>query len=89
MYVYIDVCLFRNLFVYIYPLMSVYSCMQVIFDPFRTGFEENKDYSPPKGSIIAGRYEVVEVLGQVCIYVYMYICHVCSYMCMYVSMYLC
>ena len=38
--------------------------LKVIFDPFRTGFEESKNFNPPPGTIIAGRYEVMEVLGQ-------------------------
>ena len=38
---------------------------QVIFDPYRTGFEDSKTFTPPKGTIIAGRYEVTDVLGQV------------------------
>ena len=36
----------------------------MIFDPYRTGFEESKNFTAPKGSVIAGRYEVDEVLGQ-------------------------
>ena len=39
--------------------------LQVIFDPYRTGFEDSKTFAPPKGTIIAGRYEVTDVLGQV------------------------
>jgi hypothetical protein len=38
--------------------------LKVIFNPFRTGFEEDKDFNPPKGTIVAGRYEVCDVLGQ-------------------------
>lgn len=38
--------------------------LKVIFEPNRTGFEETKDFSHPKGSIIAGRYEVSDVLGS-------------------------
>ena len=41
-----------------------YFDLKVIFDPYRTGFEENKNFEPPPGTIIAGRYEVMEVLGQ-------------------------
>lgn len=41
-----------------------YFNLKVIFEPFRTGFEDNKDLTPPKGTIIAGRYEVVDFLGQ-------------------------
>jgi hypothetical protein len=37
----------------------------VIFEPFRTGFEESKNFDPHKGQVVAGRYEVVEFLGQV------------------------
>ena len=38
--------------------------LKVIFDPTRTGFEEVKHFSPVKGAVIAGRYEVSDVLGQ-------------------------
>lgn len=38
--------------------------LKVIFDPYRTGFEEDKNFNPPPGTIIAGRYEMMEVLGQ-------------------------
>jgi len=38
--------------------------LKVIFEPYKTGFEESKDLKHPKGSIIAGRYEVYDVLGQ-------------------------
>lgn len=38
--------------------------MKVIFEPYRTGFEESKDLKHPKGTILAGRYEVYDVLGQ-------------------------
>ena len=37
--------------------------LKVIFEPNRTGFEESKDFSHPKGTIVAGRYEVADVLG--------------------------
>jgi hypothetical protein len=37
----------------------------VIFEPHRTGFEEEKNFNPVPGAIIAGRYEVAEMLGQV------------------------
>jgi len=40
-----------------------YFNLKVIFEPFTTGFED-KEYAPPKGTIIAGRYQVKEVLGQ-------------------------
>lgn len=42
-----------------------YFNLKVIFDPFKTGFEEDKEFNLPKGSIVAGRYEVMDVLGQV------------------------
>ncbi|KAJ1418813.1 kinase-like domain-containing protein, partial [Ochromonadaceae sp. CCMP2298] len=38
--------------------------LKVIFEPYKTGFEENKDLQHPKGTIIAGRFEVHELLGQ-------------------------
>lgn len=38
--------------------------LKIIFEPYRTGFEETKELSLPKGSIIAGRYQVSEVLGS-------------------------
>lgn len=40
-------------------------CVQIIFEPYRTGFEEEKNFIPEQGQIIAGRYRVVELLGQV------------------------
>lgn len=41
-----------------------YFNLKVIFEPHRTGFEESKHFNPAKGSVIAGRYEVADVLGQ-------------------------
>ena len=41
-----------------------YFDLKVIFNPYRTGFEDDKHFNPPPGTIIAGRYEMVEVLGQ-------------------------
>jgi len=41
-----------------------YFDLKVIFDPYRTGFEEDKNFNPSPGTIIAGRYEMMEVLGQ-------------------------
>jgi hypothetical protein len=38
--------------------------LKVIFEPYKTGFEESKDLKYPKGTIIAGRYEVQDVLGS-------------------------
>jgi hypothetical protein len=35
--------------------------LKVIFEPCQTGFEESKDLKHPKGSMIAGVYDV---LGQ-------------------------
>jgi biotin operon repressor len=43
--------------------VHAYFNLKVIFEPNTTGFED-KEFSPPKGSIIAGRYQVKEVLGQ-------------------------
>jgi hypothetical protein len=43
---------------------QAYFQLKVIFEPFRTGFEESKHFNPPKGTIIAGRYEVSDFLGQ-------------------------
>jgi hypothetical protein len=40
----------------------------VIFEPHRTGFEEDKNFNPVPGTIVAGRYEVAEMLGQVLIH---------------------
>lgn len=37
--------------------------LKVIFDPSRTGFEEQKDFQYAAGTIIAGRYEVCSKLG--------------------------
>jgi hypothetical protein len=44
-----------------------YFDLKVIFEPFRTGFEEEKHFNPPTGAIIVGRYEICETLGQVCV----------------------
>jgi serine/threonine protein kinase len=44
--------------------MHCFFQLKVIFEPYRTGFEEQKDFQPPKGTIIAGRYEVYDILGQ-------------------------
>jgi hypothetical protein len=38
--------------------------LRVIFEPHKTGFEETKDFNPPRGAIIAGRYKVLGELGQ-------------------------
>lgn len=40
-----------------------YFNLKVIFEPYKTGFEETKDFKHPRGTIIAGRYEVCDVLG--------------------------
>ncbi len=40
-----------------------YFNLKVIFDPYKTGFEESKNFNPPIGTIIAGRYEVCDFLG--------------------------
>lgn len=44
--------------------MHCFFNLKVIFEPFKTGFEESKDLKHPKGTIIAGRYEVYDVLGS-------------------------
>lgn len=43
----------------------VYDCfhLKVIYDRERTGFEETKEFEIVLGSVIAGRYQVVEYLG--------------------------
>jgi serine/threonine protein kinase len=41
-----------------------YFNLKVIFEPYRTGFEESKDLKHPKGAVLAGRYEVYDVLGS-------------------------
>mmetsp|Transcript_7570 Transcript_7570/g.12748 ORF Transcript_7570/g.12748 Transcript_7570/m.12748 type:complete len:486 (+) Transcript_7570:2338-3795(+) len=41
-----------------------YFNLKVIFEPYKTGFEENKDLQHPRGTILAGRYEVQDMLGQ-------------------------
>ena len=38
--------------------------LKVIFDPFRTGFENSKHFVARKGDVIAGRYQVTDMLGQ-------------------------
>ena len=38
--------------------------LKIVFQPFHTGFEEHKEFQPDKGAIIAGRYEVQDVLGE-------------------------
>lgn len=43
--------------------MHSYFNLKVIFEPNSTGFED-REFNPPKGSIIAGRFQVKEVLGQ-------------------------
>lgn len=44
--------------------VHAYFNLKVIFEPNTTGFED-KDFNPPKDFVIAGRYQVKEVLGQV------------------------
>ena len=41
-----------------------YFNLKVIFEPYKTGFEESKDLQHPRGAVLAGRYEVHDVLGQ-------------------------
>lgn len=43
--------------------LHCYFNLKVIFEPYRTGFEESKDFKHQKGTLIAGRYEVYDVLG--------------------------
>ena len=38
--------------------------LKVIFDPYRTGFEDSKHFVARKGEVIAGRYQVTDMLGQ-------------------------
>ena len=38
--------------------------LKVIFRPNSTGFEDSKDFVAARGSLIAGRYQVEETLGQ-------------------------
>ena len=40
-----------------------YFNLKVVFDPKKTGFENSKTFWAPPGSLIAGRYEVDEILG--------------------------
>jgi hypothetical protein len=44
----------------------IYDCynLRVVFDREKTGFEETKDFPIVIGSIVAGRYQVVEYLGS-------------------------
>ena len=44
----------------------IYDCynLKVLYDREKTGFEETKDFQIVIGSIIAGRYQVVEFLGS-------------------------
>lgn len=37
----------------------------MIFQPYKTGFEENKDFAPETGAVVAGRYQINRVLGEV------------------------
>ena len=37
--------------------------LKVIFNPYKTGFEESKNFNAPIGTIIAGRYEVCDFIG--------------------------
>eukprot|EP00607_Mallomonas_marina_P010090 CAMPEP_0182419856 /NCGR_PEP_ID=MMETSP1167-20130531/4210_1 /TAXON_ID=2988 /ORGANISM="Mallomonas Sp, Strain CCMP3275" /LENGTH=785 /DNA_ID=CAMNT_0024594991 /DNA_START=38 /DNA_END=2392 /DNA_ORIENTATION=- len=38
--------------------------LKIIFEPYKTGFEETKHFKPVKGTIVAGRFRVSEILGQ-------------------------
>jgi serine/threonine protein kinase len=44
--------------------MHCFFNLKIIFEPYKTGFEESKDLKHPKGTILAGRYEVYDVLGS-------------------------
>lgn len=41
-----------------------YFNLKVVFEPNKTGFEEQKHFTPTKGTVIAGRYQVSDVLGS-------------------------
>ena len=45
-----------------HPELAAFS-LPIIYDPSKTGFEATKDYVPPSGPVIAGRYLVQEILG--------------------------
>ncbi len=47
-----------------------YYNLRVIFDPFKTGLEELRNFNPEVGTIIAGRYQFNEYIGQVSYYHY-------------------
>jgi serine/threonine protein kinase len=38
--------------------------LRVIMDPFKTGFEEEKNFPIIAGTVIAGRYEIIQMLGK-------------------------
>lgn len=38
--------------------------LRVIMDPFKTGFEEEKNFPIIPGTVIAGRYEIIQMLGK-------------------------
>lgn len=38
--------------------------LRVIMDPFKTGFEEEKNFPIVAGTVIAGRYEIIQMLGK-------------------------
>ncbi|TPP53435.1 Protein kinase domain family protein [Leishmania donovani] len=38
--------------------------LRVIMDPFKTGFEEEKNFPIVPGTVIAGRYEIIQMLGK-------------------------
>ena len=38
--------------------------LRVLMDPYRTGFEEEKEYPIVPGNIVAGRYQIIDLLGQ-------------------------
>jgi serine/threonine protein kinase len=40
-----------------------YFNLPVVYDPYKTGFEDTKDMNTSQGTIIAGRYSVVQHLG--------------------------
>ena len=38
--------------------------LKVIYEKHKTGFEENKDFQTYPGDVIAGKYEVLSVIGE-------------------------
>ena len=38
--------------------------LRVIMDPLRTGFEEEKEFPIVRGAVVAGRFEIIELMGK-------------------------